>query len=601
MDKKKIIVAVHGIGDQFKYETIQSVAYRFCSFYHTPTAIPLGSFHARTVGTQGALLLELPPGQVPAKNIGFAEVYWADIPRVPAKEGYTLEEAKKWTKTIVERLRAHCEKISRNLTEKGLTEDDYDMLKRVLEEMIETVAVLERLVFLAEKAGLFKFNLKKLLTDYLGDVQIVTEFEDLRNKILKQFYSVMATIYGSDKDAELYIVAHSEGTVIALLGLLGAMCKQPDLQPPPTGVEPPHFDWVKQVRGFMTIGSPIDKHIILWPDLWRYLKCPEEKPGLTAPIQWWNYYDYGDPIGFDLNTTREWLEDNGWGATFAFTKDHDIGFSRYYFPGKAHVDYWQDADVFDHFIKTVADPPPSIERATNSEQPPPPGSKLWAQVTSYTLPYCLAATLLFVAVYILYKAVGAFVHVDNGPDAWTIFRDVLGITSLLGGMTVTARIPRLTRLWFWRQIGFGLFVVLAIAFCYLVSDGTRQVLGHLIQTHLGIDPTLSILILATVLVVAISFVGGKFPSWGLKPLLILGGLTVFFIVVDYVMTKADKGPVWPVFLAGAGFLYLWWLAALIFDLVFVWHRYIRHSALVNRLRKLASATSQSKAKKRVAV
>jgi hypothetical protein len=29
--------------------------------------------------------------------------------------------------------------------------------------------------------------------------------------------------------------------------------------------------------------------------------------------------------------------------------------------------------------------------------------------------------------------------------------------------------------------------------------------------------------------------------------------------------------------AGAAFLYLWWIAIITFDLTFVWHLYIRHS------------------------
>jgi hypothetical protein len=37
-----------------------------------------------------------------------------------------------------------------------------------------------------------------------------------------------------------------------------------------------------------------------------------------------------------------------------------------------------------------------------------------------------------------------------------------------------------------------------------------------------------------------------------------------------------------VVLAAAAFLYLWWLAAHLFDLVFVWHRYIR-SSLANKM------------------
>jgi hypothetical protein len=38
------------------------------------------------------------------------------------------------------------------------------------------------------------------------------------------------------------------------------------------------------------------------------------------------------------------------------------------------------------------------------------------------------------------------------------------------------------------------------------------------------------------------------------------------------------------FLATAAFLYLWWLAALVFDLVVIWHYYIRRSVAMDRLR-----------------
>jgi hypothetical protein len=37
----------------------------------------------------------------------------------------------------------------------------------------------------------------------------------------------------------------------------------------------------------------------------------------------------------------------------------------------------------------------------------------------------------------------------------------------------------------------------------------------------------------------------------------------------------DQGPIWLVLLAGAAFLYLWWLAIVTFDLTFIWHLYIR--------------------------
>jgi hypothetical protein len=43
--------------------------------------------------------------------------------------------------------------------------------------------------------------------------------------------------------------------------------------------------------------------------------------------------------------------------------------------------------------------------------------------------------------------------------------------------------------------------------------------------------------------------------------------------------------VWPVLLSGAFFLYFWWLAALIFDLAFVWQRYVRNGVANERLKE----------------
>lgn len=46
MSNNKIIVGVHGIGDQTRYETIQSIAYQFCRYYDISAAGPVGSFHS---------------------------------------------------------------------------------------------------------------------------------------------------------------------------------------------------------------------------------------------------------------------------------------------------------------------------------------------------------------------------------------------------------------------------------------------------------------------------------------------------------------------------------------------------------------------------
>ena len=349
---KKVIIAVHGIGDQFRYETVQAVANQVWQYCGQTPAIPLGRFHSKLYTAGGgelqsnfakppkdlknpvepvkpaAVVLEAMPPELPA-NFGFAEIYWADVPRTAVKDEHTLEESKKWARTVVGRVRQNYADQMDKLHGGG----NPVMAANVIEEMIESIGILQRLLFLAEKAGVLKFNLNKILIDYLGDVQIVTEFSHFKEGILKIFNEVMTKIHANDPTAEIYIVAHSEGTVIAFLGLLCALSWVPD--GPHQGPQPL---WIKQVRGFMTIGSPINKHVLLWPELFAGLTPPK---GLTLsqPIQWRNYYDYGDPIGFRLDATRHWLTDNQWlkdlpeGKTqpiFCFDGDHpehDIGFA----------------------------------------------------------------------------------------------------------------------------------------------------------------------------------------------------------------------------------------------------------------------------------
>ena len=67
-------------------------------------------------------------------------------------------------------------------------------------------------------------------------------------------------------------------------------------------------------------------------------------------------------------------------------------------------------------------------------------------------------------------------------------------------------------------------------------------------------------------------------------MMVLGAVVVVGLVASHL--QARTGPVWPVFLATAAFLYLWWLAALLFDLVFIWHLYIRHSKLMWRVNEV---------------
>jgi hypothetical protein len=64
-----------------------------------------------------------------------------------------------------------------------------------------------------------------------------------------------------------------------------------------------------------------------------------------------------------------------------------------------------------------------------------------------------------------------------------------------------------------------------------------------------------------------------------RPLLVAGGLAAASLMIHRAVAAhhpfKTSTPFWPVVLSAAAFLYLWWLAIILFDLTFVWHRYIR--------------------------
>lgn len=734
----KIIVAVHGVGDQVLSETVQTVINRFCRYHGEAMGVPLGKI--KTISKQkNPYEQEHADGQTSPDDysckpfrmselgyggelgkLSFIEVHWADLARQVDENRFMLESPKSWSKTIIERLPKRYEEAEQ------LSPKEFGRLRLLLREMLETIKTLQNLFKVADLAGVFKFDMAGVLNAYLGDVQIVAEFDDVRRKILKRFKDLVKELSDGKADADIYIVAHSEGTVVTLLSLLEAMAAD----------SPPR--WIKQIRGVMTIGSPLDKHLLLWRELFEPGGVPmKPSPKLNLPdasIEWRNYYDNGDPIGFELEGMRRWLHENKWTAfNFRGTEDlteseeskesktlldkckdqmtkqvnkviktmaapvHDFGFTRYYFPGKAHNDYWDDSQVFGHFIQTVVYKK-ELENATKDEKDRfmpkedqfgkkpvvsakpkpkknklnysnPPKTKRHAQLISYCAPYLLLMVMMFAGVFVLYKAVKVSVAGDTleavrhglspnqqdvlkesipdlkGDDlkkevkaicafveekrqnaiancfscessdalrnaledyrsetgsklspktakavvgaaeerAKTLFWNVLGITFLLAGMTVLARIPRLALTPKWIALAVAIFGLGAAGYWRFAWDDERAYLGrgicaalNWLSPSLNVGATWGLILLAAVLVILSLAAEYFYPKWGLRMLLIFGGLGVVAIIAPSLISASDLGPIWPVILATAFALYLWQTVALTFDLVFVWHRYVRH-------------------------
>jgi hypothetical protein len=589
---KKVVVAVHGIGKQFRYATVQSVVGRFSTYGKCRAAVPLGNFHSECKDGVAALRVpdsppkDYPPGLL---DTGFAEIFWADIPEEAVNSRNTLEETKAWAKTVIERVRAMDQQTHNRESV------NYEKAAIVIDEMVDTIGVLENLLVLAKKAGLGTFDLRKLLTDYIGDIQIVTEFANYRTRILDHFHKVLRELNRRHEPEEIHIIAHSEGTVVAFLGLLQAMSRN--------GSE--EFAWVDKVVGFMTIGSPIDKHLVLWPRLWDDLR-PVKSAKRKRPIDWRNYFDNGDPVGFELDTARQWLIDGKWMSSppapddlfhFPDDEEHDCGFTHYLFPGKAHNDYWKDKEVFEHFISNV------VERKEKDAHPAPSTSHL-ACLFSWAVPYVLCYAILVVGTYILYKPVGHLVNPDQGFSV--MLRNVFAIASLLAGMTVMARVPRMTKC-LWK---YGLSVVVfglgAVMYKWLIDPPANEMMGLFFAQHLDWPAERAILWVLSGVAVAGGLISYAWPRSGLKGIVVLVGLVAFAVVwgilagPGQLSKDPQKSVFWPVALSGALFLYLWWLSALLFDLVFVWHRYIRSNRAVEFLRTCDTRCKKEQEKEKFA-
>jgi hypothetical protein len=728
---KKIIVAVHGIGEQLRGETSRSVAYQVCRYWEVPASMPLGRFGAELIPTPAevakgtftvdsggpgrgswstdpvvppgaSFLVETPPDPklknkvradgVVCGDVVFGEVYWADIPRGPVAHRYTLEGARKWAQAVVERVRDRDIQAGQFYSERF----HYAFAQTVIGQMVEGIGVLGRLCFLAEKAGLFRFDLDDILVNYLGDVQVVTEFRNYRRQILDTFHALMRGVYKQYGSAgiEIYVVGHSEGSVIAFLAMLEALRGQTSGVGPTAG-QPLDAPWAASFRGLMTIGSPIGKHLLLWPWLWQHLEHEEALPPPPGgALPWSNYYDYGDPVGFSVRQAENWLDNSGWRGQFDVK---NVPFTRYPLPGKAHTDYWTDQDVFGHFLGNVVWPPAAPVPAKPggplpAQLPPPavPSTRKLAWASSLISPYLLAVLVLLAGVYLLVKGVSRAHAIEQ--DGLDVIRDMLGVGFLLAGATTVVRVPRLTSDWFWVVGSVVLFVGSLLAFPYIVSQGLRDRLWLLLSLFpidelpplFGMEPaTWVVLALACLVVTVVCVVGLLWPSTGVKPIVLLGSAVLFGLIGlalvpsspfhQYVTVKevvaeetgldgplldaatseimrrltderrkvhrtgrlpesekelrdlarplaqgllkeekyedkvrpprvkvlpgvvvplrenccaardATRAQAWPLVLMGAGFLYLWWVAALLLDLTVVWHHFIKGEAIVRRL------------------
>jgi hypothetical protein len=170
---------------------------------------------------------------------------------------------------------------------------------------------------------------------------------------------------------------------------------------------------------------------------------------------------------------------------------------------------------------------------------------------------------------VLYRTLVS-IFFKGAPIPVPVLRNVCGITCLLAGATVLSRIPRLDKIWPGGLIGVLVFVAGVFGYLFSVSRDAKDLLSSAFWISNGIIW----FFLAASLMSA--FLSKLKPRWGMAPLIGLGGVAAFLVLLKVLpMNSAalDKS-LWALVLANAAFLYLWWLSALLFDLVYIWHRFI---------------------------
>lgn len=623
----KIVVAIHGVGPVLRSDAIRGTALRFGT-YGEPALpkLPLGYFNIGSFAEVCLSRLDVAASD-PRARISFAEIYWADVLRDLVKWADTMEESKAWGETVVGRAQDLYKRVQQQVRIKGgkaqLDAKDFSMAAGVCDELIESVAVMEDLLFLPTKAGLVKFDLPGLLRDYYGSVQLVAEFQYYRQIILFRFHSAMREIIKRFHrenprymgDPEIYIVAHSEGSVLAFIAILEALSFRRLSSPDQNHTTIP-TDWVTCLRGFMTIGSPIDKHILLWPTLWEGMNLasrnylaqdptrhanvpvqligrPGEKPlTLPSPIKWRNYYDYGDPVGFELKTARKYLSEHSCGA-FQFTENDDFGFSRYWLPGQAHVEYWQDPAVFDHFIDHVVLPGrcshPGWHARSNAKAPPPP-NKPGVGFISTAIPYAICYLLQAFAVFLLFRTVLA--SLPDLSDYPPVARSVLLLALLLMAVTVSGRLPRLVKARGvrWPALALAVFLCGAVPCAFFLPHSVSGFLDEPLADGLALTGrlrhyagNLTLVLIAAALTLT-GWSAPRKPRWGRALMVGCGSLLLAVAIIWRMITAPEPAAIWPLVLAAFFFIYLWRLAVMLFDLTFIWHRYIRNSVALAAMR-----------------
>ena len=250
---------------------------------------------------------------------------------------------------------------------------------------------------------------------FLGDVQLYGEYARCRGGAVRRFHEMLARIetahaareaksgHSPPRPARYLIIAHSLGSIMSLDSLIyaaaptavrrgqdkvwnfpgyirndddhcdeGDLCRLDDLRRQARGTLSSEdkgtladlerrfafldTGWIERVHGFVTLGSPIDKYLMIWWLNYRYLLNGGNWFAETGQnrMAHFNYCDELDPVGHNLDVVSSTPVYRA-----LFERREDIVFNRYTVPGAAHNAYWTDQELFNWILARGLDQRPA--------------------------------------------------------------------------------------------------------------------------------------------------------------------------------------------------------------------------------------------------
>jgi hypothetical protein len=363
-------------------------------------------------------------------NIRFVDIHWNDL--LVADWPDVGQKPNVWIDGLLGRL------IRKN-RENGPSAGVPNWVLETLRSLGETVSIVHTIAALRAK------ELDDLIFNkYLGDVQLYGESPITRGLAIRRFHDRMTEVLREHERtcfegelAEFTIIAHSLGTIMSADALLTARTGFFSQRTATTyainddlnGVYAGYFsddeegrftairdaaklhqevtkeqreweeremaflrhEWLDHVKAFVTLGSPIDKFLVIWWLNYRYLLDSSTAPPGKEQIPHYNYCEEQDPVGHHLDVA---YSSPVFKATFE--EKEDRVYTRYAIPGLAHTHYWDDLPLFKWILHKTVDNGGATPGAGGAPPPEPvwfsSGIYWWIVFINYVLvPGAIAA------------------------------------------------------------------------------------------------------------------------------------------------------------------------------------------------------------------